>query len=117
MKDTAEFSDALNKTKQLRESYGDALKDNPEKSLEYFAKLIELADNNELYQREACFLIADTMWYPSVNNNPGLEAIATDAGELELPDELIDGKRNDRWARLKAWVKEETDNLKNKKPT
>jgi hypothetical protein len=50
------------------------------------------------------------MRYTVVDKNPGLEAIAGDAGELELPDEHVDGDRAERWARLKTWVQEEINN-------
>ena len=112
MKDTTNYNNAIKSTEALRESYGGELKNDAVKVLDYYGELIKLADTNKLTQREACYLIADTMWYTVVDKNPGLEAIAGDAGELELPDEHIDGDRAERWARLKTWIQEEINNLK-----
>ena len=111
MKDTTNYNNASKSTEALRESFGSELKNDALKVLDYFTKLIELADTNKLTQREACYLIAGTMWYTVVDKNPGLEAIAADAGELELPDEHIDGNRAERLARLKTWVQEEINNF------
>lgn len=112
MKDTTNYNNAIKSTEALRESYGGELKNDAVKVLDYYGELIKLADTNKLTQREACYLIADTMWHTVVDKNPGLEAIAGDAGELELPDEHIDGDRAERWARLKTWIQEEINNLK-----
>ena len=111
MKGTTNYNDAIKSTEALRESFGAELKNDAIKVLDYFTKLIELADTNKLTQREACYLIADTMWYTVVDKNPGLEAIVGDAGELELPDEHVDGDRAERWARLKTWIQEEINDL------
>lgn len=111
MSDKQEFKLLLEKTKPLRQSFGDDLMLNSDKTLQYFSKLIELADTGKIDQRGACYLIADTMWYPSIDKNPCLEAIAADAGSLELPDKLIDGSREERWVRIKSWVQEEINNL------
>ena len=111
MKDTTNYNDAIKSTEALRESFGAELKNDAIKVLDYYGELIKLADTNKLTQREACYLIADTMWYTVVDKNPGLEAIAGDAGELELPDEHVDGDRAERWARLKTWIQEEINDL------
>lgn len=113
MSDKQEFKLLLEKTKPLRQSFGDDLMLNSDKTLQYFSKLIELADTGKIDQRGACYLIADTMWYPSIDKNPGLEAIVGDAGELELPDEHIDGDRTQRWERLKTWIHDESESTKN----
>ena len=111
MNDTTNYNNAIKSTEALRESFGAELKNDAIKVLDYYSELLNLADINKLTQREACYLIADTMWYTVVDKNPGLEAIAGDAGELELPDEHVDGDRAERWARLKTWVQEESENL------
>jgi len=90
MKDSTNYNKATKSTEALRESFGSELKNDAIKVLDYYNELIKLADTNKLTQREACYLIADTMWYAAVDKTPGLEAIAGDAGELELPDEHVE---------------------------
>ena len=106
--DSNKFQNAIKLTEKLRSDLGmENLKNNEATILKYYSKLISMADNKELKNNEAAFLIADTMWYPVVDKNPDLEAIAADAGELELPDNAIDGDPKERWERLKSWIEEE----------
>ncbi len=110
--DSNKFSSAIKQTEKLRSDFGmENLKNNEATILQYYSKLISMADNKELKNNEAAFLIADTMWYPVVDKNPDLEAIAADAGELELPDSIIDGDPKERWERLKSWILEEKDKI------
>ena len=110
--DSNKFSSAIKQTEKLRSDLGmEKIKNDEAATLEYYSKLINMAENKELKNNEAAFLIADTMWYPVVDKNPGLGAIAADAGELELPDSIIDGDPKERWERLKSWMQEEKDKI------
>ncbi len=106
--DSNKFRSAIKLTEKLRSDLGmENIKNDKAIILEYYSKLISMADNKEFKNNEAAFLIADTMWYPVVDKTPSIEAIAADAGELELPDSIIDGDPKERWERLKSWIEEE----------
>ncbi len=108
--DSNKFQSTIKQTEKIRNDLGmENIKNDEATILKYYSKLISMADNKELKNNEAAFLIADTMWYPVVDKTPELEAIAADAGELELPDSIIDGDPKERWKRLKSWIQEEKD--------
>jgi len=105
---TEDFQGAIEKTKSVRDSFTESqLTEDPKSVLEYYAELIDLADKGTITRQEAAYLIADTMWYKSVDSNPDIESIAFDAGELELPEKNVSGNLDERWKRLVVWVNEE----------
>jgi hypothetical protein len=102
---TGDFNKALEASKEIRERYPKyIIQDNAALVLEYYQAIIDLSDNGGLTRKQACFLIADTMWYNCVRSNHELESVAIDAGHQELPDRHVTGDPNDRWELLKIWV-------------
>lgn len=102
---SGDFNKALEASKAIREIYPKyIIQDSPKLVLEYYQALIKLCDQGGLTRKQACFLIADTMWYNCVRTNHELESVAIDAGHQELPDRHVTGDPNDRWELLKIWI-------------
>ncbi|HMS91875.1 MAG TPA: hypothetical protein PJ993_00810 [Candidatus Saccharibacteria bacterium] len=107
---TEDFQGAIERSRIVRDRFSETqLAEDPSSVLEYYTELINLADKGTITRQEAAFLIADTMWYKSVDTNPGIESISLDAGELELPDRFEDDELDYRWQRLNTWIEEEKE--------
>ena len=117
MKEDHDFNAAIIKTQDLRDKYGKTeLQNDALKVLHYYKDLIALADTGLISSKDAAYLIADTMWYPVVDENPYIDAITGDAGELELPNKHIHGDPAERYKRLSSWIQEEIDNISKANP-
>ena len=104
------YNQVLKDTEPIRERYTEKkLTGDPKVVLEYYTELIKLANEGKLTRHEAAFLIANTMWYKSVDTNPGIESISLDAGELELPERFEGDELEYRWQRLNTWIEEEKE--------
>lgn len=77
--------------------------------IDYCEQVIKMFDDGIINRREACYAIADLMFDDTVSSIPELESIALKAGNLELPENIVSGKPDKEWTKLKQWIKEARD--------
>jgi len=108
---SGDYNKALQASEAIRATYSrEKLSKCPSLVVEYYQELIKLTEGGTLTPKQACFLIADTIGLNSIKRNYEIEAIAIDAGLLELPDRHIDGDPAERWELLKIWIAEMPSN-------
>lgn len=72
--------------------------------IEYWQEVARLAQAGEIDREAACYNIACVMSVPEIANEPSLESIALEAGELELPKEHVSGDAQKRWEALQEEI-------------
>jgi len=73
--------------------------------VKYWKEIVELSLAGKINRETACYHICSAIIVPIVENDPILENIASDAGELELPKQHISGNAESRWKKLQQVIK------------
>lgn len=76
----------------------------------YCQKIVTSKNKGEVSLRDAAYAIAGAMMIRELDS-PLFEELTELAGELELPEEHVDGNPEDRWVELVALVDEYTKAL------
>lgn len=72
--------------------------------IKYWQEIVELNRTGKIDRETACYHIADVMFIKVVENDPILEDLSLEAGELELPKHHISGDVESRWKDLQATI-------------
>ncbi len=102
-------------TAVIRSRYGlDTLNSDVKSVLNYCREIINLEEEGYLNQKEAAYIIVDTMNYDSVDANIDILSLILEAGTLELPDNIIGGDVAKMWANFKHDLVEESEKFNSK---
>jgi hypothetical protein len=101
------YQKALKSVRHLQEEYKRTDRSmKPSAFIDYCENIFTLVDLGRIDRREAGYVIADMRFDDAVSSNSDLEAIALQAGNLELPDDTISGEPTEEWDKLRQWVEE-----------
>lgn len=94
-------------SKKLHHAYkaGTASNNLRREIIKYWQEIVDLSRAGKIDRETACYHIADVMFVSVIGNDPILEELAIDAGELELPKHHISGNAESRWEDLQKTIK------------
>lgn len=101
------YQNTIKKVSKYRDKFLAAkTEDKASAYVDYCEQVIKMFDDGTINRREACYAIADLMFDDTISSNPELESIALQAGNLELPENIVSGNSDAEWERLIKWIQE-----------